>query len=234
MTDDLIDTAPSLALAAARLDGDVSLAVFRTLLDAAARPGLVVAPGRDQPADLPPSLAAALALVDLDQVVCVIGDSTDSSGWGALIAATTDARPVDDLGDADVVIARRSPTAAEIASLRVGSHEAPELGARLFISCRTLATDSGTALPSADTADVSTSFRVTGPGAPTPRRVVATGITADVPPAIAAANRSFPAGIDVWMIADDGSTVGVPRSTSIELIHDDVADSGEPTEGTVR
>lgn len=211
---------PATTLANARLAGDESLAVFRVLLAAVARPGKPVALRPDLVATLPRALLAPLGLVDLDHVVAVLGDDLADNdcdgvadvGWASLIAAATAARPTDVLGDADVVIARRSPTAEEIGALRRGSALLPEAGARLFIACRAVTT------PGPDTQESeseSIQFRVSGPGASRPRVVEITGISSDVPAAIADANSAFPTGIDVWFIDDAGTVVGVPRSSSI-------------------
>lgn len=222
---------PATTLANARLAGDESLAVFKVLLAAVARPGKPVALRSDLVAALPRALLAPLGLVDLDHVFAVLGDDcadndcadTDFAdndcdgvadvGWVSLIAAATAARPTNVLGDADVVIARRSPTAEEIGALRRGSALFPEAGARLFIACRAVTT------PGPDTQQSeseSIQFRVSGPGASRPRVVEITGISSDVPAAIADANSAFPTGIDVWFIDDAGTVVGVPRSSSID------------------
>ena len=226
---------PGPTLAAARLAGNDSLAVFRALLAAAARPGKPVALHADLVATLPAALLAPLALVDLDHVIAVLGDDISDTndisdtdeisdtdlpedvadfGWASVITAATDARSTDVLGDADVVIARRSPTAEEIGALRTGSALLPETGARLLIACRAVTTPQ---LTTEQYDSGSIRFRVSGPGASTPRAVEITGVGSDVPAAIAAANSAFPAGIDVWFIDDNGIVVGVPRSSSIIL-----------------
>jgi alpha-D-ribose 1-methylphosphonate 5-triphosphate synthase subunit PhnH len=211
---------PATTLANARLAGDESLAVFRVLLAAVARPGKPVALPHDLVASLPRALLAPLGLVDLDHVFAVLGDDLADNdcdgfadvGWVSLIAAATAARPTDVLGDADVVIARRSPTAEEIGALRRGSALLPEAGARLFIACRAVTTP-GPDTPQSESESIQ--FRVSGPGASRPRVVEITGISSDVPAAIADANSAFPTGIDVWFIDDAGTVVGVPRSSSI-------------------
>lgn len=224
---------PATTLAAARLDGDDSLAVFRTLLAAAARPGQLVSLRTDLTSAIPAPLLAALALVDLDHAIAVLGDepgvaaraaarSTDAdpsivsewAEWAQLIAAATDACPTDVLDDADVVIARRVPTVEEVSSLRTGSASTPELGARLFIACQAIRESPGGA--ATDDAE-SSRFGVSGPGASTPRRVEVIGVGHDVLAAVADANRAFPAGIDVWFIDAGGTVVGIPRSASITL-----------------
>ncbi|MEM1335243.1 MAG: hypothetical protein AAGG08_17470, partial [Actinomycetota bacterium] len=74
MRSDRLNHIDALVVSSARLGGDASLAVFRSLLDAMARPGHP-APNRVDPVGpIPPLLLAALALVDLDHVVAVLGD----------------------------------------------------------------------------------------------------------------------------------------------------------------
>lgn len=213
------------SLAAGRLDGGDSLAVFRVLLESAARPGRPVKLPATLVSRLPAPLLAVLALVDLDHHFVVLGDDDhdDELGdtvereigrWAPLIAAATDARPTCELGDADVVIARRAPLSDEIAAMRTGTASTPESGARLFVSCRTVAaTESFGEGPAAE----ATRFSVTGPGAPEPRFVDVVGIDDDVVGAVAAANRSFPAGIDVWFVDDDGTVIAAPRSSTVVI-----------------
>ncbi|WP_395156442.1 phosphonate C-P lyase system protein PhnH [Ilumatobacter sp.] len=210
----------ALNLAAARLDGVDSLAVFRALLDSAARPGRAVGIPADLVSRLPAPLLAALALTDLDHKFAVLGDTEDAAlgCWAPLIAAATDAQPTTALGDADVVLARRPPTKEEVGLLRIGTAEAPELGARLFVACRAVVAGPVVADEEHDVAPAgSHRFTVTGPGASMPRRVEVAGVGSEVPAAVADANRSFPAGIDVWFIDDAGNAVGVPRSSQIVL-----------------
>jgi phosphonate C-P lyase system protein PhnH len=217
-TDSYESTAATLA--AARLDGDDSLAVFRVLLDTAARPGLPATLRADLVAVLPAPLLAVLALIDLDHRFAVLGNDDDAAHgrWTPLISAATDAQPTAELVDADVVIARRSPTPEEIGALRTGTAETPELGARLFVACATVAAGSVSDVVRNGNAEAGSSrFAVAGPGASTPRWVEVAGVSNEVVVAIAQANRSFPAGIDVWFLDDVGNVVGVPRSSQILL-----------------
>ena len=214
-------------LAAARLDPASSLAVFRALLAAASRPGVVTpidASRIGEASQRPPAvLLPALALLDLDHVVAVLDepgrDETDrdetAPSPSALLSAATGARPTDDLSDADIVIAVRATTADELLTMRRGSAHEPELGARLVMACRTImaVTDA------ADRPDPAWStVRLRGPGVPEPGREVAIdGVSDDVFRALIETNRDFPAGIDTWFVADDGSVVAVPRSSTIEI-----------------
>lgn len=195
-------------LVAARLDRERSLSVFRTLLAALSRPGRVVqldvAP--DAPAALPPALLPVLALADLDQRVAVLGDET----WGRVVAAVTGAVVVDDVAAADVVVALRPPTRDELHRVRVGTHAAPEAGARVVVACRALRAE-----PSPSDDSDAAAFTVRGPGAAAGRRVRAAGLDDVVVAGIRRATLDFPAGFDTWLVDDSGAVVGLPRSVEI-------------------
>ncbi len=206
-------------LANARLSGSRSLDVFRVLLDAAARPGTI---GRLPLIDtrIPPALYPALALADLDHVVGLLDIAGDE--WSALVHHATGARVTDSLAtpdgrQCDIVVALRPPTPSEIEGMRRGTPAAPELGARLVIAVRALS-DERIDIADAVRRDApANAFSLHGPGAASPRTVHAIGTGPDALRAIAAANRDFPAGIDTWIVADDGAVVAVPRSAQIDV-----------------
>lgn len=58
---------------------------------------------------------------------------------------------------------------------------------------------------------------VRGPGVPDVRIVRAVGVAVEVLAAIADANREPPAGIDTWLVADDGTIAGFPRSARLSI-----------------
>ncbi|MEM8621410.1 MAG: phosphonate C-P lyase system protein PhnH [Actinomycetota bacterium] len=206
-------------LAHARLSGTASLRIFRALLDAASRPGTIARlPGRRD--DIPAVLYPALALVDLDHRVAVLGDGADSE-WPALVCAATGASAddgPDGIGHADVVVYVRPPTPDEITTLRRGTASAPEQGARLVVAARAISEEP----PPVDGSGASVELR--GPGVAGSRTVAVDGIGDDVFAALADVNRDFPAGVDTWIVADDGSVVAVPRSTRLERLTDDRKD----------
>lgn len=90
--------------------------------------------------------------------------------------------------------------------MRRGSSATPELGARLFLA---VAAGPGVGL------------RVAGPGVPGARRVVVEGTPGEVFVALAEANAGYPAGIDAWLAAGDGSVVGLPRSSRVTIEEDE-------------
>ncbi|MFC7583667.1 phosphonate C-P lyase system protein PhnH [Nonomuraea antimicrobica] len=62
-----------------------------------------------------------------------------------------------------------------------------------------------------------TVLTLSGPGVPGTRRLRVAGLHRDVFAALAAANAAFPAGIDTFLVARDGTVAGLPRSTRIEI-----------------
>lgn len=195
------DTAGTRARAA-RLRPVVAQHVFRVLLGSVARPGTLAT--LDVPEHVPPALLPVVALADVEVTLAVLADD---AAWAEAVYAVTRARQAD-LPEADIVLALRPVTADEVASLRRGTDLAPERGARLVTSVRRIDTDDG---------DVR--LRLSGPGVPpgTPRRLGSFGLAADVFDALIAANAEFPAGVDVHLVADDGTLASVPRSTRIEF-----------------
>jgi alpha-D-ribose 1-methylphosphonate 5-triphosphate synthase subunit PhnH len=55
---------------------------------------------------------------------------------------------------------------------------------------------------------------LSGPGIDGTIELAVDGLGHDVFDAIVEANRQFPAGIDVWLVAGDGAIAGLPRSTA--------------------
>lgn len=191
--------APQLA-ADARLDTFSSQRTFRSLLDALSRPGRLSR--LHPPSGIPAALLPALALVDVDVTACVLTTS-ESADLGAVLATATGARLVP-MEQADVVVALRPPTPDEIRSLRRGRADAPELGARLSVACTKVTGG-----------DVQLILR--GPGVPDLRTLDVGGLEPAVFDALVGVNRQFPTGIDTFLVADDGTVAGIPRSTNLEV-----------------
>jgi len=195
------------AMVRARLTSDQSLAVFRSVLDAASRPGTLVPLPDGTAPGVPSAIVPVLALADLDVAVATL-DEADGSPWSSLIRSVTGCRTAA-ADEADMVVALRLPTIDEIRSLRTGTDHAPERGARLFIACGAIRSgrhDGGTAI------------RMRGPGASDGRTITVDGIAAELFGALVTANRSFPAGVDTWLVAESRDMVGIPRSTQIDVI----------------
>jgi alpha-D-ribose 1-methylphosphonate 5-triphosphate synthase subunit PhnH len=170
---------------------------FRILLDTLAHPGRVAV--LDVPVGVPASLMVALTLADLTQRAAVVGVEADR--WEALLVAATSCL-ITEPNEADIVVVLQGAATPDlVAGLRRGSALAPEDGTRLAIGCSFLG------------AGCEVARRLHGPGIDGTVEVGVDGVDAAVFEAVADANRGFPAGIDVWLIADDAAIVGMPRST---------------------
>jgi len=200
----------------ARLDAASSRAVYRSLLDALARPGAVSPPVPGVAASIPPALLPLLSLADLDVTFSLI--SWDDDAWTDVVASVTGARPVGDLADADIVAALRPPSPSEIDLLRTGDAFRPELGSRLVIACGALGLVGDDETNRIEQADETIRFTVEGPGASPSRTVIAAGLDAAVIARLAERNAAFPAGVDTWLVAADGSMIGLPRSVRTTVV----------------
>lgn len=213
-------------VAACALDEFESQAVFRALLDAFARPGTVTCLPSSVVDRVPPALAPVLALADVDVTVAVVEHPVDDDRsaaeprWGRIVAAATGAR-TSAVESAAMVVAIAPPAPEVLRHLMRGSAAAPEQGTRLTIACRALLTDDDLVAPddrgTVAAAQVRSSVLLSGPGVDGSARVTALGIERAVFETIAAANDTFPAGVDTWLVADDGRVVGIPRSSTIEI-----------------
>ncbi len=205
-------TGDSLAglIAAAHLDGEASVAVFRTLLDALARPGTVLPGPALHGGAIPPALVPALALADVDLRVAVVGE--DAAVWGEVLRSVTGAVP-SSLATASIIVALRELSPSEVLVVECGDAMHPELSCRLILACRSLREGSGAGAPPG-----ATSLRLTGPGIPDARVLHVSGIDHEVFETLIAANRQFPAGIDTHLVDDAGQVAGLPRSTTIEIL----------------
>ncbi|WP_214319797.1 phosphonate C-P lyase system protein PhnH [Nonomuraea sediminis] len=183
-------------IAAAGRTADQAQADFRALINALARPGTLE---RIAPCAGPPALAVAGGLADVEVPTAVLGEEHLAR---ALHLATS--APVATLGTARMVVALRPPTPEEIAAMPRGDALHPELGTRLILAVATLSESSATVRLS-----------LSGPGVPGSRSLGVTGMPTEVFTALATANGDFPAGIDTFLVAADGTVAGLPRSIQI-------------------
>jgi len=195
--------------AAARLTGACSQRAFSVLLDTLARPGSVGSlDAVGLPDGVPPALVLPLALADVEVSVAIVAaDDT----WQRFVVDVTGARtaPPD---EAAMVVHLTTPDRDAVLALRRGTGESPEGGARLAVAVEAVqAYEAGTPVDGALVLEVS------GPGVDGTRRLAVAGLPATVLDAIATANRVFPAGIDTWLVAPDGSIAALSRSTRLAL-----------------
>lgn len=182
---------------------DAVTAVFRTMVDAVAHPGRVLQlPAA--PEGVPPALMPVLAIADLRTTLFIDGNGSTASVAQAL-SRVTGSPLTDDVRAARIVtmLSASALTADVIWSLRVGSAQAPEDGATLFIACDHLRTA---------TADEPDSIRTSGPGAAAGRWFVASGIDPSAIVELDKVNSGYPAGVDVYVVDAAGSMVALPRS----------------------
>jgi alpha-D-ribose 1-methylphosphonate 5-triphosphate synthase subunit PhnH len=184
---------------------DVAQADFRALLAALAEPGTLTT--ITPPAGVPAALAVAAGLADVEVPVCVLTGAGTEHWTQALQLATS--APSARLEDARMIVALRSPSVDEVAALPRGDALHPELGARLILTVAglTVAEDTGTG----------TVLALAGPGVPGSRRIRVSGPPSEVFHALAAVNTAFPAGVDTFLVAADGTVAGLPRSTRISI-----------------
>jgi alpha-D-ribose 1-methylphosphonate 5-triphosphate synthase subunit PhnH len=201
----------------APLDHHGSQRVFRVLLDALCRPGSVIplATEAARAGDPPAALLVPMALAGVEVALAVL-EPPESPAWADSVAGVTGASVVA-LERADIVVGLRAPTPEEVRSLRRGSDESPELGARLVLSCAGL--DDGSVSADADRRVV---LDITGPGVAGRRRLGVEGLPVELFEALILVNREFPLGVDTFLVASrhpDRSALvaGLPRSSRIRI-----------------
>jgi alpha-D-ribose 1-methylphosphonate 5-triphosphate synthase subunit PhnH len=177
---------------------------FRALLHALARPGTLHR--LDMAAASPPVPAAAVAaagLADVEVSMAVLAEDGDPVA-AALHAAT--GAPAVSLIRADLVVALRPPQPAEVRVLRQGDPLHPEHAARLVVAVPRLG---------GPAADLTVQLR--GPGIRDACELRVSGLPAEVFDELASAAR-FPCGVDTFLVADDGTVAGLPRSAEIRVL----------------
>jgi len=198
-------------VAACRLDALESQAVFKVMLDTIARPGSIGRIPEPIAARCPSVLAPVLVLADVETRVHVV--DTEAFVWEQAVTSATGAQRGGST-DADLV-AIPADAVEEIASVlssaRRGTAESPESAARIVIGVHDLRSDGAGA-------GAGVNLVLTGPGVDGERMVRIDGLTELDIVSWKQANSGFPAGVDVWFTTDDGRTLGVPRSTHVDLV----------------
>jgi alpha-D-ribose 1-methylphosphonate 5-triphosphate synthase subunit PhnH len=199
-----------------RLSPLSSQAVFRVLLDSLARPGNVLqlpaaAGGRPAMAAgtgaLAPPAGVGPGIVPL--ALAVIGSKVAVAGapsWQERICRATGASAAD-IDEASLVAIYGAAGPADIARLRRGCAAAPEDGAKVGLACVEL-TEGGNS---------EVTVELSGPGVPGRVRLGVDGVGHAVFDALRAANSTFPAGVDVWLVDQRGQVAGLPRSTRLAV-----------------
>ncbi|MBU3862653.1 phosphonate C-P lyase system protein PhnH [Streptomyces sp. 4503] len=190
---------------AAKLRPAQAQGVFRTVLDALARPGTVARFPSDVPGAVPSALLPVLALADLGTGVRVL-EEDGSHRWLDVVSVATNA-PAAPLEKARLAAAVRPVTAEEILRLARGTADAPEDGAVLCLPVTALEGGPST-------------WRLSGPGVPGERDIAPQGVPEGFVTARAEAVGGFPAGADLLLATPDGRVMGLPRSTTVTIVAD--------------
>ncbi len=179
-------------------------AVFRAVLDAMARPGLIqdcpVLPNAPDGLD-PVAFAVILTLCDPDTPVW-LSPACDSPAARTNIAFHTGAQVIEEPGAAHFAVLQIAEAEAALADLSVGTPEYPDRSATAIVLTPTLTRDGGASL--------------SGPGVNGRTRLSVGDGEAGFWAALARKNTQFPLGIDV-ILAGPGQLAAIPRSSKTEV-----------------
>lgn len=181
---------------------------FRVLLDALANPGQIGT--LDVPDGVPAAVLPVLSLADVEVALSVLEPETTQPTWADRVRMTTGARIVP-VSQAQLLLALRPATAADILTAPRGDAYHPEAGCRLVLAVTALAESARILEPGALTMTTS------GPGVPDQRSFAVTGLAAEIVDALIEANASFPTGVDTFLVDASGRVVGLPRSNRLHV-----------------
>lgn len=196
-------------IARARLHPDESQRAFRVLVDALANPGRTYRLPHALLGRTPMALVPLLAMADIEVTVAV---RPDRDGWSGALATATGA-PITDLDAAEWVAFLEPPAPDVLGELDPGSAYVPERGTRIAVAAESLVTVGGRHEAPPD----ATVVRLHGPGVPGHVELAVGGIDREFFTTLAAINSDFPAGLDTWLLTDEGRVAAIPRSSSIEV-----------------
>ncbi|MEZ5152502.1 phosphonate C-P lyase system protein PhnH [Rhodococcus zopfii] len=177
------------------LEPEAAQQVFRAVLNSFSRPGL---PHRLPSTGFPPALLPALALADLETGVAVL-DGADAE-WGEILTVATGATEVS-ADSARFVTVLRSATPGDLGNAARGTALSPESAATVVCAVPSLTGG--------------TTVTLEGPGVRETGVIAPRGFDENLWRARNEAVSAFPAGIDVLLVADDGTMLGLPRTTGV-------------------
>ncbi|HET7792680.1 MAG TPA: phosphonate C-P lyase system protein PhnH [Rhizobacter sp.] len=180
--------------------------LFRAVLDALSRPGrlqtLDASDGLQAPAPLSRGLTALLlTLLDTETSLHLAGPLASDAAW-MYCRFHTGVQRAEAVADADFIAVRAAD--AQLDTLRLGSDEAPQLGATLIVDTHSLAHERGAGL------------RLTGPGIAHEQRIGLCGLPRAFWQQRIAMQPLFPRGVDLLLVCGS-QLIGVPRSTVVTL-----------------
>jgi alpha-D-ribose 1-methylphosphonate 5-triphosphate synthase subunit PhnH len=190
---------------------------FRAVLGALAHPtrSFPLARPADPPAALGPGLAAvALTLLDEDCAVWLGGALAHDDEVAAWLAFHTGARRANAAAEADFVIADPA-TLPPLASLALGTDEAPHLSATVVLDVRGCTGLPNTGLPNKGFPNaVPARFRASGPGIDGTATLAAPWAADGFSAEWHRNTGIFPRGVDLLLV-DDDTVAALPRTTRL-------------------
>lgn len=176
---------------------------FRTIMDCMARPGKIGRlnnPGFSPPWGLTPySALLLLTLLDSETSFAVLPCQEE---WSGYIKLNTDALE-NEVSQAEYILLDGSHDIPDLLAVNRGELLSPEKGVTLIYQVDTIG-----AAPLASY----TGITLKGPGIKETRSVYINGMDAPHWERIKHLNREYPLGVDLFIIARDGSMIGIPRS----------------------
>lgn len=179
--------------------------VFRTVLDALARPGRVMAlaPRTNPPKSLSPLLGDILcALADPETPVRLCTGLAKDPGIADWIRFQTGAAAVSSPQEAAFVVADDPHALPPLSRLAPGTSDYPDRSATVLV-----------AVPALDGGEAVT---LTGPGIKASATFAPRGVSRALWQQLVANHALYPRGIDTLFVSA-GAIAGVPRSTAIEI-----------------
>jgi alpha-D-ribose 1-methylphosphonate 5-triphosphate synthase subunit PhnH len=184
-----------------------SQAVFRSVMDAMARPGTIVATGSLARAPQPLGLAAAavaLTLIDYETPVWLDPALAQSPEVAAWLRFHTGAPLTDDPRQAVFGFIADPPRMPPFEAFSQGSMEYPDRAATLVLQVERLSGDGG--------------FYLSGPGVRGSRALSASPLPADFAARMRANRALFPRGLDI-ILASATMVAALPRSVHVATEH---------------
>lgn len=179
------------------IEPETAQQVYRTILNALSRPGL---PHTLPATSFPPALLPTLALADLGTGIAVLDDG--DTDWGEVLAVATGA-PIVAADAARYLTVLRPVTTRDLLGAVRGTALSPESASTVVCAVRSL---SG-----------GTPVELTGPGIRDVEHIAPNGFDETLWNARNEATSAFPTGIDVLFVADDGTVLGVPRTSCVRI-----------------
>jgi len=181
-------------------------AVFRTLLDALARPGTIGTVDAALPAvagsESSAGRAACAALLALADDSTPIWLASPDAALGATLRFHTGASLADAPADAAFAYVHDSAALPRLAAFAQGEPETPELAATILIRV--------------DALTGGAPITLSGPGIESTATIAPVGLPASFWLERAALAANFPCGVDCYLVCGD-DLVGLPRTTHAEL-----------------